>query len=98
MPNILYLDIVYNDIIAAKQWYADQQKDLDKKFTEAVKETITDIINMPTAFAVKYRNVRIAHTKTFPYNVHFYIDEKNDQIVFIGIIHSRRNDAIFLNR
>ena len=49
MYNIFYLDEVENDINQAKQWYAEQQNDLD---------------------------VRIAHTKVFPYNVHFYIDNK----------------------
>jgi hypothetical protein len=42
--------------------------------------------------------VRIAHTKIFPYNIHFYIDEAKKQIVIIGIVHNKRGDAIFLDR
>lgn len=30
---------------------------------------------MPTANAVRYNNVRIAHSKKFPYAIHYYIDE-----------------------
>jgi len=53
---------------------------------------------MPTAYAMRYRNIRIAHTKVFPYNIHFYIDETKAQVVIIGIVHNKRNNALFLDR
>ena len=98
MYKIFYLDEVRNDILFAKQWYAEQQKNLDTRFAAAVKETLSDILKMPFAYAVRYRNVRIAHTKIFPYNIHFFIDKTKSHIVIIGIIHNKRNDAIFLDR
>jgi len=98
MYKVLYLDEVENDIAVAKQWYAEQQKDLDVRFAAAVKETLSSILKMPSAYAVRYRNVRIAHTKIFPYNVHFYMDETKTQVVIIGIVHNKRNNALFLDR
>ena len=98
MYKIFYLDEVENDIAVAKQWYAEQQKDLDVRFAAAVKETLSTILEMPTAYAVRYRNIRIAHTKVFPYNIHFYIDETQTQVVIIGIVHNKRNNALFLDR
>jgi plasmid stabilization system protein ParE len=98
MYKVLYLDEVKNDIIVAKQWYAEQQEGLEIRFASAVKEALSIILKMPLAFTVRYRNVRIAHTKTFPYNIHYYIDEIKTQIVIIGIVHNRRNDALFLDR
>jgi len=98
MYNICYLDEVENDIAIAKQWYAEQQKELDVQFVFAVKKTLSDIAKMPSAYAVRYRNVRIAHTKVFPFNVHFYIDEINTQVVIIGVVHNTRNNALFLER
>ena len=98
MYKVLYLDEVENDIAVAKQWYAEQQKDLDVRFVTAVKETLSNIIKMPSAYAVRYRKIRIAHTKVFPYNVHFYIDETQAQVVIIGIIHNKKNNALFLDR
>ena len=98
MYKALYLDEVENDIAAAKQWYAEQQEGLDARFTSAVKETLSIILKMPSAFAVRYRNVRIAHTKIFPYNIHYYIDEAKAQIIIIGVVHNKRNNALFLNR
>ena len=98
MYKISYLDEVENDINQAKQWYAEQQNDLDVQFVTSVKKTLSAIIKMPSAFAVRYRNVRIAHTKVFPYNVHFYIDETKSHIVIIGIVHNKRKNSLFLDR
>jgi mRNA-degrading endonuclease RelE of RelBE toxin-antitoxin system len=98
MYKDLYLDEVENDIAVAKQWYAEQQKDLDVRFAAAVKETLSNILKMPSAYAVRYRNIRIAHTKVFPYNIHFYIDETKTQVVIIGIVHNKKNNALFLDR
>ena len=53
---------------------------------------------MPFAYSVRYRNVRIAHTEIFPYNIHFYIDEEKSHIVIIGIVHNKRKDALYIDR
>ena len=98
MYKAFYFDEVENDIFMAKQWYAEQQKGLDTRFVAAVKETLSSILKMPSAYAVRYRNVRIAHTKIFPYNIHFYMDETKKQVVIIGIVHNKRNDALLLDR
>ena len=98
MYRVFYQIEVENDIADAKQWYAEQQPDLDVRFVSAVKESLIKILKMPTAYAIRYRNVRIAHTKVFPFNIHFYIDEDKKQVVIIGIIHNRRNNAIYLDR
>ena len=98
MYKAYYLDEVENDITAAKYWYAEQQENLDNRFTSAVKEAITNILQMPFAFAVRYKNVRIAHTKIFPYNIHYFVDEIKQHIVIIGIVHSKRSDALCLDR
>ena len=91
MYKTFYLDEVQHDILTAKQWYVEHQKELGARFTSAVKEALLDILKMPSAYAVRYRNVRITHVKIFPYNIHFYIDETKAQVVVIGVVH---NNAI----
>ncbi|HCC86076.1 MAG TPA: plasmid stabilization system [Porphyromonadaceae bacterium] len=93
-----YLDEVRNDILSAKQWYDEQQEGLGERFVSSVKNTLFDILKMPSAYAVRYRNVRIAHTKVFPYNIHYFIDESKKQVIIIGIVHNRRQDALLLDR
>jgi plasmid stabilization system protein ParE len=98
MRETLYLDEVGNDIAEAMRWYAGQQQDLDTRFVAAVKETVANIVRMPLSYAERHKNVRIAHTRDFPYNVHFYVDEEKEQIVIIGVVHGKRNDALLLDR
>jgi len=95
---VFYLDEVKIDLSSARQWYAKQQEGLDERFVSAVKEAISIIIKMPLAYVPRYKNVRIAHTKIFPYNIHFYIDEGKKQIIITGIVHNKRNDAVSLDR
>jgi mRNA-degrading endonuclease RelE of RelBE toxin-antitoxin system len=98
MYTLFYLDAVRDDILNAKQWYAEQQKGLDEKFVATIKDTISNIIKMPVAYAVRYKNVRIAHTRVFPYNIHFFIDEEKEQIILTGVVHQKRKDALFIDR
>ena len=98
MYTALYFDEVKNDIKIAKTWYEEQQSGLGERFELSVKAVIANILKMPSAYAVRYKSVRIAHTKIFPYNVHFYIDDEKEQIVVIGIVHNKRSNAIFLDR
>ena len=96
--KVLYLDAVETDIAEAKQWYAGQQEGLDARFAAAVKATLESIVKIPLSYAARYKNVRIAHTRHFPYNIHFYVDEGKKQVVITGIVHNKRNDALFLDR
>jgi hypothetical protein len=98
MYTVLYLDEVRNDILHAKQWYAEQQEGLDDHLVSAIKEAVANIIKMPSAYAVRYKNIRIIHTKIFPYNIHFFVDEIKNQNVITGIVHNKRKDALFLKR
>ena len=98
MYTLFYLDAVRDDILNAKQWCAEQQKGLDEKFVSAIKDAVANIIKMPAAYAVRYKNVRIAHTKVFPYNIHFFIDEEKEQIILTGVVHQKREDALFIDR
>ncbi|MCC5929970.1 MAG: hypothetical protein JJU28_12045 [Cyclobacteriaceae bacterium] len=48
------------------------------------------ILKMPEAFAVRYKNIRIAYPKRFPYSIHFYLDDHQATVVITAIIHNKR--------
>jgi mRNA-degrading endonuclease RelE of RelBE toxin-antitoxin system len=98
MYIVFYLDETREDILQAKQWYAGQQDDLDTHFVLVIKEAVAAIVKMPSAYAIRYKNVRIAHVKVFPYNIHFFIDEAKKIVVITGIVHNKKKDALFLKR
>lgn len=69
---------------------------LSQRFTQAVKTTIVDLQKHPTFYAIRYKNIRVAHTSKFPYAVHFFID--NDLIVITAIIYGGRDPNMAFER
>lgn len=89
--TVHYLDAVVADVQEAKAWYKAQRDGLENDFAAAIEQAIQRIAQMPTAYGVRYRNIRFAHPKVFPYNIHFYIDEAGEMIVITAIVHSKRH-------
>jgi hypothetical protein len=98
MYNLQYFDQVFTDVQEAKIWYKEQKEGLEVEFAIAIETAIQKILKMPSAYSPRYKNIRIAHPKTFPYNIHFYIDELNQTIVFTAIVHNKRNPKLARNR
>lgn len=93
MPyQFLYFDEALSDIQKAKLWYKEQKEGLEIEFAEAIEKSILNILRMPTAYAIRYQNIRIAHAKRFPYNIHFYINETTKIIIITAVVHNRRNN------
>ncbi len=88
--SLTYFDEVEMDMIDAKLWYKATNEKLEKRFIDAIEKTIFKLIEWPKAYAIRYQNVRIAHSPVFPYSIHFYINEIQNEIVIIAIVHNRR--------
>jgi plasmid stabilization system protein ParE len=81
----------------ARNWYAGLKiKGLSNRFAKEVKTAISNILKNPGAYAVRYKTVRIAHTKKFPYAIHFFII--NEKIIITAIIYERRDPELTFNR
>ena len=98
MYNSQYFDQVFTDVQEAKIWYKEQKEGLEVEFAFAIETAIQKVLKMPTSYSPRYKNVRIAHPKTFPYNIHFYIDDVNGTVVFTAIIHNKRHPKFAMNR
>lgn len=96
--KIAYFDEVENDLAEARIWYKSMGKGLEKRFAKAVKEAILKLQRVPTAYAIRYKNIRIAYPVVFPYAIHFYVDKEKSLIVIIAIIHAHRNVDYVRNR
>lgn len=66
MYQAQYFDEVATDVQKAKEWYKEQQDGLEERFAQAIEDCIVKVLKMPSAYSVRYRNVRIAHPKYFP--------------------------------
>ena len=87
--QIIYHTDVEKDIRSNKKWYKEQQAGLEKRFVLAVKEAISYIIANPLMFELKYKNTRVAFTKTFPFGVHYQFDNKS-KITILTILHTSK--------
>ena len=98
MYNYKYFDQVFIDVQKAKIWYKEKKEGLEVEFAIAIEIAIEQVLKMPSVYSIRYKNVRIAHPKTFPYNIHFYIDESNKTIVFTAIVHNKRSPKLAMKR
>ncbi|MCF2447570.1 type II toxin-antitoxin system RelE/ParE family toxin [Dyadobacter sp. CY345] len=96
--QILYLDDVDIDIQSAKIWYCEQKPGLEKRFVSAIRNTISNIQKAPFIYNIQYKNVRVAHTKIFPYGIHFYVDEIAGTVVIVSILHHKKSPDGIWNR
>ncbi|MFN0049700.1 MAG: type II toxin-antitoxin system RelE/ParE family toxin [Cytophagales bacterium] len=79
------------DVREAKTWYKEQKLGLEKRFADSIKLAILKIKENPLNYAIRYKDIRIAYPKIFPYGIHFYIDELKNQILIVAILHNKRN-------
>lgn len=85
------LDLAKTDTRQARKWYNHQQAGLGKRFTTDLTGTLRKIARNATSFAIRYKVVRLANFKTFPYAAHFYIDNDHDTVFIITILNSSQH-------
>lgn len=89
--SLFYFDEALHDIKEAKTWYHEHQSGIEKILSESIKETLNRIQKNPQLYAVCYKNIRIAHLKTFPFGIHYFINEQEHKIIIMAILHHKRN-------
>jgi plasmid stabilization system protein ParE len=96
--SVFYFDEVEIDVSQARLWYKSVDEKLESKFVKAIENVIQRIQKLPKAYSVRYKNIRIAHPPIFPYSIHFYIDDVQNSIVIIAIVHGRRHPDVARKR
>jgi mRNA-degrading endonuclease RelE of RelBE toxin-antitoxin system len=89
--RLQFFDEVIVDIQEAKNWYKEQKDGLEIKFSLAVEIALERITKFPTAYSIRYKNIRLIYTKTFPYVIHYYVDELHQLVVITAIVHRKRD-------
>jgi plasmid stabilization system protein ParE len=96
--QLLYFDEVLTDVQEAKAWHKEKRDGLEDEFALAVETALERILKMPTGYSIRYKNIRIIHTKVFPYNVHYFVNEVEKKIAITAIVHNKRNLDVVRNR
>ena len=88
--KILFSSGALNDLKEAKHWYNSQQKKLGKRLIEDIKEATAAIKRNPYHASIKFENIRTTACKTFPYSLHYEIDEEYNLVRIVSIFHFSR--------
>jgi plasmid stabilization system protein ParE len=96
--KLVHRPAVKTDILHAIDYYKNINPQVAQQFLSRLREAKEYIAKSPLGFGVKYKSVRTLLLKQFPYHVHYIIDETNQRIVILAIIHSYKNPNDFTNR
>lgn len=91
MNKVVLTPFALQDISEAAFWYRDKKQGLGKTFVKKIRECLAIIKNNPTAFPIRYDYVRTALVETFPFMIHYIIDEEENQILVLSVYHTSRN-------
>jgi plasmid stabilization system protein ParE len=84
------------DIASAYQWYEEQRPDLGKALVAELETRLHKLEKKPELYLLVTAKVRRALCKKFPYSIYFIHADTN--IVVIGVLHQRRNPAVWQMR
>ena len=76
------------NIKAASDYYSEISTPLQERFQIDLIKTIDKLKENPKHHQIRYKSIRIAHIKTFPYGVHFIIESSTVRV--LKILHHKR--------
>ena len=82
--------------LARERYRETNVRGLSVRFAQSVKDCIRRIQDHPFAFAIRYKDVRMAHTAQFPYALHFYLE--GNMVIITAILYQGRNPNIAQSR
>jgi plasmid stabilization system protein ParE len=84
--KVIFLPSAKNDITEARKWYRNENISLPVRFTNDLRSIIEILEKRPAVFSTRYKDVRVAHLKIFPYGLHYLIVQ--NKIVVLGVFHT----------
>ena len=79
-------------------WYEEQKEGLGFKFIDSFEEVLNKIALNPYYASFILEDARSASLKRFPYEVIYRVNENQQQVRIIAVIHQHRNPEWFKNR
>lgn len=86
--KIILREGAVDDVIRARFYYEKISNDLANKFLQSFKEKLNEIEESPLHFQMRYKSIRIASLKKFPFSIHFIIE--GTTIYILKILHQKR--------
>ena len=81
-----------DDLTEILGWYKEQPvTDLQKKFITAISTTFKTLEKSPKSYALRFKNVRCAIVKKYPYLIYYWLDDASTTINIVAILHQSRH-------
>jgi plasmid stabilization system protein ParE len=96
--KVKFLPDAQSDAREIIDWYEEQQNDLGVRFLASLSVTLILIGESPMIFQKKYREVRQAPVNDFPILVHYLVEEENESVVVLAVMHSARDPQVWRKR
>ncbi|MGY3213452.1 type II toxin-antitoxin system RelE/ParE family toxin [Mucilaginibacter sp. HD30] len=95
MYKTVMLPVAKHDIKDAASWYNSKQKNLGKRFIAEIQRKVNFIQKFPDGTAIRYDEIKTAVIDTFPFMVHYSVDNVKKLIVILAVLHTSRNPDIW---
>lgn len=87
----------HQDIQEGIDWYNEQQPGLGRTFYEEVKDAFKRLQTHPF-FQIRYDKVRCLPLKSYPYMIHFTVDEQEKRVIVRAVFNMSRDPGIWKKR
>lgn len=84
------------ELAEARQWYAQQQPDLDLEFMDEIDDALSRVVRNPQLYPIVYSTLRRAVVRRFPFAMFYEVTA--DTIQIIAVFHSRRDPETWKSR
>jgi len=88
--NIIISSRALAEIEAAIDFYIIHSNDAPGKFIAALIEIYNSLSNNPFK-RIRYKNIRAASLKKFPYSLYFVINKQKNTVRVLACFHNKRN-------
>ena len=96
--TIKLLPAVHTDLRKTKKWYNNKKEALGEEFKEEVNKEINYIGKHPEHYQRKYKELRQSLVTRFSYAIFYQVEEEQNRVIILGILHTRRNPEIIRKR
>ena len=98
MPFSVFIEpAAINDIQSGIDYYDNQQIGLGEKFESTVFDQITSLELNPF-YQIRYDDVRCLPIKSYPYMLHFTVDENQQNVIIRAVLHTSLDPQKWLDR
>ena len=89
--KLLFTPHANEEVVSAIAYYNDKQKGLGKRFAYELQVAVSYMLSWPNKSEIRYKNVRAAIVKNFPFLVFYSFNTENKTILVLSVFNTYQN-------